>query len=52
MTHTARVVCMSCGCDLGPSNTRETSHGICSKCQRALLRRAAQQRKERLEKGV
>lgn len=34
-----RFVCAWCGRDLGPSGTREDSHGICAECERKLRER-------------
>jgi hypothetical protein len=28
----ARLICMCCGADLGPSDTDRDSHGICDDC--------------------
>ena len=39
----ARLVCMSCGKDLGPSETTEDSHGVCIPCGARLTGRTVEE---------
>lgn len=34
----SRIVCQTCGKDLGPSDTPEDSHGMCDKCIKNLFK--------------
>jgi len=43
----ARKICAWCGRDLGPSPTREDSHGICPGCERKFWEQARRDREER-----
>ena len=38
-----RFVCMSCGKDLGPSETEEDSHGVCVPCGAKLTGRTVEE---------
>ena len=42
----SRKVCAWCKKDLGPSPTRENSHGICPKCAKEFLEETQEYRKE------
>lgn len=35
-----RIICAWCGRDLGPSGTRDDSHGVCAACEARLRERA------------
>jgi len=46
----SRKVCAWCKRDMGPSPTRENSHGICKECEREFLAETQDYREEGLQR--